>query len=129
MEDLVSLGSTNQDADYQSLSGFEEYQNEEIEEIVEELEREDMICKRTLRLTTHLREEGVDPTLLLFLQLPQRLLEGNESLNYVRGKAEEMRVPLHRPCVYRAVEDELKSVGVRRIDKTVIVRLVIIFVF
>jgi len=122
MDDLVSIGSTNDYADNQSLSGFEEDRNELVEEVVEEFESEDLICKRTLRLTKYLREEGVDPTLLLFLRLPQRLLEGKESLNYVREKAEEMRVPLHRSCVYRAVEDELKSLGVRRIDKTVIVR-------
>ena len=122
MDDLVSIGSTNDYADNQSLSGFEEDRNELVEEVVEEFESEDLICKRTLRLTKSLREEGVDPTLLLFLRLPQRLLEGKESLHYVREKAEEMRVPLHRSCVYRAVEDELKSLGVRRIDKTVIVR-------
>ena len=77
-----------------------------------------------MQLTKSLREDGVDATLLLLLQLPPRLVHNKEGLDYVRGKALEMGVPLDRSCVYRAVEEELLNSGVQRVDKTVIIRYI-----
>lgn len=72
------------------------------------------IRERITRFTNSLRESGVDPSLLLFLQLPVRLTEGKEGLDYVRCKAIEMGIPLNKPCVYKIVENEIKETGIQR---------------
>ena len=86
---------------------------------------EEPVCDiraRTLQLTKALRDSGIDPTLILFLQLPSRLTASKEGLEYVKCKALEMEVPLNRSCVYKAVEDELKEIGFQRFDGPVIIR-------